>query len=131
MRLFPPPPLRLFDLSPTARPRVEPRHRAHLHGRRILGRSIFLGLRIDARLALRCYFLGASVPLFLSHFRFFAYGDSARWHLAKSGAFRPASCGAGPTKQDFEIPVVPVVTPGCISTMGAGLTLTFDFCGRQ
>jgi hypothetical protein len=41
-------------------------------------------------------FLAASVPLFLSHFRFFAYDVSARWHPAKCGVFQPASRVAGP-----------------------------------
>ncbi len=36
-----------------------------------------------------------------SHFRFFAYDDSARWHLPKSGLFRPASCVAGPVDAGF------------------------------
>jgi len=46
-------------------------------------------------------FLAASVPLFLSHFRFFAYDVSARWHPAKCGVFQPASCEAGPVDAGF------------------------------
>jgi hypothetical protein len=50
--------------------------------------------------AARCFFL-LPVPLFLSHFRFFAYDVSTRWHPAKCGVFQPASCVAGPFDAGF------------------------------
>jgi hypothetical protein len=65
-----------------------------LGGRLVL---VHLGFGLGSALL----FLAARVPLFLSHFRFFAYDVSTRWHPAKCGVFQPASCVAGPVDAGF------------------------------